>query len=511
MSFTTQGYVKTVEGWMRAIPSGWNSQSPRAYLAFASVYLMRGNYAGVAKNLSQAEPVIFQIQPADHESAETNAMRAEWYSIKANLLNVQGKPVESLETASMALRFTQPGDFYIRGIAYLGLGGAYRLTGDYDQLVGAYQQAIQNSRAAGNSLAEMLAANGLGLMAIQHGQLHFAYQVETEAIDRFEQPGARPPPIAGSVFGVLGLVEYEWNRLENARKYITQALQLIILGGHNAGVVFARIIMARVLQAEGDLPGAARLTQEAVDLLPFGVPPWLKPEVVAQQVRIYLAQNNPVSAEAALKQYQGSGEGPEANLDEPVLLAQLHLALYLAQTGAPIEDLQQAAELANYILAAALDSGRTGNALQALLVRAKIHAGMGNKDASLIDVGEALQLSGSEGYVRTFIDEGPEIAGLLKGCPKQNIATDIVKRLLAAFPVSASSPVADSSGMIEPLSERERQVLGLMAEGLTNPEIAKRLIISLSTVKTHLINIYGKMDVRNRAEAVSRGKELGLL
>ena len=108
-----------------------------------------------------------------------------------------------------------------------------------------------------------------------------------------------------------------------------------------------------------------------------------------------------------------------------------------------------------------------------------------------------------------------EIAALLRSLPQQNSPqmADYLKHLLAAFPAEAIGPASPPkpSGLIEPLSERELEVLGLMSEGLTNPDIAKRLIISLSTVKTHLNNIYGKLSVRNRAEAVLRAKELGLL
>ena len=193
---------------------------------------------------------------------------------------MQGKPAESLEAADLSLQFAQADHFNTLAMAYLGMGGAYRLTGDYPKLVDAYQKAIQNSRAARNSLAEMLSTNALALMAIQHGQLRFAFQMCSEAVDRYERSGAPPPPISGSVYGAMGMVEYEWNQLENARKHFTQALQLNTLGGHNAGVVFAKVILARLAQAEGDLPGAARLTQEAVELLAFGTPAWLKPEVL---------------------------------------------------------------------------------------------------------------------------------------------------------------------------------------------------------------------------------------
>ena len=122
-----------------------------------------------------------------------------------------------------------------------------------------------------------------------------------------------------------------------------------------------------------------------------------------------------------------------------------------------------------------------------------------------------------EGFVRVFVDEGPPMAGLLYEALNRGIAPDYVRRLLAAFPVDEPMRVdlkrteADQSELVEPLSERELEVLQLIAEGLTNQEIATRLFLSLNTVKTHTRNIYGKLNVHRRTQAIARSKELGLL
>ncbi|MCU0487605.1 MAG: LuxR C-terminal-related transcriptional regulator [Anaerolineales bacterium] len=514
MSFAMQGYVKTVEGWMQTIPSALLSQSPRAYLAFASVYLMRGNYAEVAKNLNRAEAAIFQAHPeGEWAVSETADLQSEWYAIQANLLNVQGRPTESLAAAAKSLELARPEQYHTLAIAYLGMGGAYRLTGDYPRLVDAYQKAIQNSRAAGNLLAEMLSSTALALMAIQYGQLHFAHQIGLEAVDRYERSHKLPPPVSGSVYGVLGLVEYEWNQLGIARKYFAQAFQLNSFGGHNAGIVFAKVLLARLAQAEGNLVEATRLVNEAVNLLHLGVPAWLRPEVVAQQVRIYLAQNNPVSAEAILKQFPGSFLEPGKYPSELIFIAHLRIVLHRVHSGSSLEEHQVLLQLADRRVAEAIHHRRLGIALELILVVIKIYATAGDKETALEGLGQALQMAEAEGYVRTFVDAGPEIAGLLKIAQRRNLYPETVRQLLAAFPTAKSSPAAfvEQPGLVEPLSERELGVLRLMSEGLTNPEIAARLFISVSTVKTHLIHIFGKLNVRNRAEAVLKAKNLGIL
>jgi LuxR family maltose regulon positive regulatory protein len=132
-------------------------------------------------------------------------------------------------------------------------------------------------------------------------------------------------------------------------------------------------------------------------------------------------------------------------------------------------------------------------------------------------LGETLALAEPEGFIRIFVDEGPPMARLLYEALSRGIAPDYVRRLLSAFPDTKPEPAgppsaqASESDWIEPLSEREIEVLALVAEGLTNQEIASRLFLSHHTIKAHTRNIFGKLDVHNRTEAVARGRSLGIL
>jgi LuxR family maltose regulon positive regulatory protein len=151
-------------------------------------------------------------------------------------------------------------------------------------------------------------------------------------------------------------------------------------------------------------------------------------------------------------------------------------------------------------------------ALQALAFQAQCDI-----DQAMSVLGRALSLAEPEGYVRTFVDEGEPMARLLYKALTCGIAADYARRLLAAFPVvepeqaDLSEAQASSSGLVEPLSERELEVLEFLTQGLTNPEIASRLFLSLNTVKAHTRNIYGKLDVHSRTQAVVRARALGVL
>jgi LuxR family maltose regulon positive regulatory protein len=135
----------------------------------------------------------------------------------------------------------------------------------------------------------------------------------------------------------------------------------------------------------------------------------------------------------------------------------------------------------------------------------------------MVTLERALTLAEPRGFYRIFVDEGPAMARLLYTALDRGMAPDYVRRLLQAFPIAEpkqvdpSEPPGFEAGYIEPLTEREIQILQLIAAGLTNPEVATRLFLSLHTVKTHTRNIYGKLDVHNRTQAVAKAKGLGIL
>ncbi len=496
-----QGYGKTVEGWMQALPSQWQERSPRTCLAFAWMHLLRGSYARIGAYLQLADAALSRLD-------EPPALRAEWLALRANLCNVQGQPAEGLRLSRLALQNAPAQDFYVHSLAYLGLGGACRLTGDYAGLVDAYRQAIHYGRAADNILCEMMAASALTLMAIQHGQLHLAVETGRQAIERIEHGRGPTPPIAGTVYGTLGMVYYEWNMLREARAHFLRSGQLSNLSGHNAGVVYTHVLLARLDLAEGDLPRAAHSIQQAADLLASGVPAWLKPEVIAQQVRIYLAQGEPGLAGATLAAHGlalAALQLPDEAAIQPLELLYLAaLRVVLARAGGAPDP--EALTVAGQLIANAQKGRRSGVALQALLLRARLYAALGEGAASQEDLRAALALGEPEGYLRIFVDEGPQLAGLLRLCLGDSPQPAYLKRLLAAFP---DDPAA--AGVRSELTERELEVLRLMAGGLKYEEIAGRLVITVNTVRFYVKEIYSKLGVNNRTQAVETARQRGWL
>jgi LuxR family maltose regulon positive regulatory protein len=193
---------------------------------------------------------------------------------------------------------------------------------------------------------------------------------------------------------------------------------------------------------------------------------------------------------------------------DPRDLARVLIARYRSER---VEgSIDEAMGLLERLLKAAEEGGRMGSAIEILVLQALAHEAQGDIPHALVPLERALALAEPEGYVRIFVDEGPPMAALLREAAKQRIAPDYVGRLLAAFGGAGGKRPA-AQPLIEPLSERELQVLELLGTELSGPEIARELVVSLNTMRTHTKSIYSKLGVNSRRAAVRRAEELGLL
>jgi len=269
-----------------------------------------------------------------------------------------------------------------------------------------------------------------------------------------------------------------------------------------------RVAMARIRQAEGDLSGALDLLNEAERLYVGDYFPNVRP-VPALRARVLVAQGE---LGAALGWAREQGLSVEDDLSylhefEHITLARVLLARDAAEpVGSAI---QEVTRLLERLLRAAETGQRTGSVIEILVVQALAHQARADVPAALTSLQRAVTLAEPEGYVRIFAEGGPPMASLLRAVSKQGTAPNYVRRLLAAINKAEDSTPANN-GLIEPLSARELDVLRLLGTDLDGPEIARNLIVSLNTVRTHTRNVYAKLGVNNRRAAVRRAKELDL-
>jgi LuxR family maltose regulon positive regulatory protein len=521
-----QGYAKTVNAWVQAIPAEWRSQSPRTNLAFAWMHLLRGVYAEASSYLERLE-TSWDFQAEHQPGEEYSSLRAEWLVMQSLMLYRQGETTAGLAMATQALEIAPAQDSRVRSLAYWALASVYQLMEDYQNAVEAYQASIQHGRAAENLVAEMMSTASLATMAFEHGQLHLTLEIAAPVVARIERSGSLPP-ISTLIYGALGETYYQWHQVEQARRYILRALQLSTLGGYNTGMISCRVLLSRLSHLEGDLETAACEIQQAVDMLQVEAPDNWRQEVVSQQVRVYLARGLPAAAQMVL---QGQGFSFQDGFSFPELSSgpshslgllynsSLRVLLYQAQAGQGLANLR-GIELADRLIAGALQGRYIPVALEALLLRAQMHAALGNSQNSQADYIHALELAEPEGFIGVFVEQGPLVAEALANLVKQKqlgtAQPGYVEHIMAAFSRSQLSDLALSvetrpAALIEPLTERELDVLRLMAQGLKYKEIATRLFISLNTVRFHVKAVYGKLDVNNRTQAVEQARQLQIL
>jgi LuxR family maltose regulon positive regulatory protein len=280
--------------------------------------------------------------------------------------------------------------------------------------------------------------------------------------------------------------------------------------------------LARVQQARGH-GDAALATLEALLQLAherqfFHV---LIEQAAALRARLQLLQGD---LGAALRWAEGSGLTPDDEISFPREAAHLTLARVRVAVGTA----EEVVPLLDRLLADAEAKARMHSAIEILNVQALAYQALADRPRALAALHRALALAAPEGYIRTFVDEGAPMRGLLADSSLQLAARGrsigaaeaarllaYVETLMAAFPDTGAAPeeagARGSSMLVEPLSEREREVLTLIAQGHSNQQIAEVLIVSVGTVKKHLNNIFGKLEVQSRTQAVARARALRLL
>jgi LuxR family maltose regulon positive regulatory protein len=323
---------------------------------------------------------------------------------------------------------------------------------------------------------------------------------------------------AAELHVILSEVTLEQDELEAAAQHLLRSKEL----GEVVTLQEARhrwhVAKARLEAALGNLDLALDLLEEAQRLAASGPTPEYRP-IAALKARVWIRQGN---AAAALEWGRARGLSID---DEPSYGHEFeHITLaraYLADPGIVRDGhaVRAVIEFLERLLPAAEAGGRLGNASEILALHALAYEMQGDRSLALASLARALALAEAEGAIRLFVDQGPPMARLLAQAAARGIAPDATARLLAAFAAQAPQPAGDvyppastrAQPLIEPLSERELEVLRLIAEGLSNQAIGERLFLALDTVKGHNRHIFDKLQVQRRTEAVARARELGLL
>jgi LuxR family maltose regulon positive regulatory protein len=421
---------------------------------------------------------------------------------------IGGDVAASMTHARRALDLAGPDDHLGRGGPSALLGLAYWTVGDLGSAYRWYADGMAALAEGGFSSDVIGGAITLADILVVQGRLREALSSYRRGLRRAEET---VPPLRGAADMHVGISELlvERNDLAAAEDHLRRCQEL----GEHAGLpknpYRRRVAMARIRQLRGDVDGALVLLDEAERRYNSDYSPDVRP-IPAVRARLCVACGRLADALDWMQQ-RGPSEDDDVRYVreyEDITVARVLLAQGSAERAGP--PLREAGALLRRLLHAAEEGGRTGSVIEILILQALTARALGDVPAAFGPLERALSLAEPEGYVRTFVDEGPPMAALLRALATGGPATAYAGRLLAAF-AAPPDAIPLQRGVVEPLSVRELEVLRLLGTDLDGPAIARRLFLSLNTVRTHTRNIYAKLGVNSRRAAVRRAAELHLL
>ena len=487
-----RGAVAPVLNWLASLPTTALDARPSLWTSYASVLLVTGQVTRVEQTLQAAETALQGTELDD----KTRDLVGRIAAIRATAATSHGQVEIIIAQSRRALEYLHPDNLAFRTSTTCKLGFAYQLQGDRAAASQAYTEVISIGQASGNIIFTLLATIGLGGLQEADNQLYLAAETYRRVLQLF---GDRPLPFASEAYFGLARVYYEWNDLDAAQEHAQQSIELARKIENTDRVIATEVFLARLKLARGDAAGAAAILARAGQSVRQHNFASRMPEVAAAQVLTLLHQGN-LEAAVNLAQTQKL----------PISNARVHLAQGDPSTAlAVLEPLRGQAEA----------KGWEDERLKVMVLQAVALHAHGEKDKAVQLLGDALSLAEPGGFIRIFVDEGIPMAHLLSEAAAQRIMPEYTGKLLAIFEAekqksedkSYLSPTSPTQSLIEPLSQRELEVLQLIAEGLSNREIGERLFLALITVKGHNQRIFGKLQVQRRTEAVARARELGLL
>ncbi|MFB9275753.1 LuxR C-terminal-related transcriptional regulator [Cohnella cellulosilytica] len=480
MPLLFRGAAMPVLEWLNSLPKRELNTRPSLLVLHASALLFVGRMADVEPRLQAAEAAIAGATP-DERGRDLIGHIA---SIRATLAVARHQADEIAKQSRRALAYLHPDNLPVRTATTWALGYACHLRGERAAAGRAYAEALAVSDRIGHYIVGVMSAIGLGNIQETDNRLELA---ETSYRDVLRRVGDAPLPAVCEAHLGLARIGYERNDLEAARQHGQESARFAPLLESTDRALACELFLARLRRAEGDRGGAAAAAARAELLARQHGFAHRLPEIAAVQAELLLSEGDAEAAAERVRPYE-------------LPLSQARICLAQGEWSAALDLLETLGERAK-------EENREDERLRATILEALARQAAGDGKQALNRLRDALALAEPGGFVRIFVDEGEPMRRLLIEAHSRGIKRGYIAKLLGAF----RSALPAAQALIEPLSERELEVLRLVEQGFSNQEIGERLFLALSSVKGHNRNIFDKLHVRRRTEAVARARELGLL
>jgi LuxR family maltose regulon positive regulatory protein len=430
------------------------------------------------------------------------------------LATYEGQISKAVELARLALKQLPPEDFFFRNIAAWNLSGALAISGDPEGGLKVLREVIKTSLASHNYLVAIIALSRLAAAQAQKGKLHKAKEIFEQAIDIATTDQKRPMPAATEALMGLGKIYWEWNRFETAREYLLDSITFS-KRWREFTAIDSYVSLAHILQSQGDVDGANQMMADALKIaVQHSVTETDDKYVASQQTHLRVRQGDLQVAwrwatERGLKKYIGANKlDLSGRLGADIILR--YELIVFARVLIAEKQWGEALSVLNLLLPSLEELGYLSKIIETHILITIGMYGQGDIDRTISSFKTAINLAEPEGFTRLFLDEGQVMVGLLQEFRARGDKSEFVNVLL-----NATAQIAEKSEipteLVEPLSDREIEILKLLTTDLSAPEIAEYLHIAVSTMRTHTKNIYGKLGVHSRFEAISKAKDINLL
>jgi LuxR family maltose regulon positive regulatory protein len=500
-----RGEVATLLHWLEIVPESERRVRRDFAYFYAFALLLSGQLETVEAWLQAAEEAL-----PGTDAVEEQEFKSASAALRTLLADYQGDVARTIELGQAALAHMTEDDLIPLGIVTLSLADAYRWSGDFGAATQAYAQAVSQNQCGQNLNGVIDAYHNWAEIRLALGQLcqTEAHYGEARRFAESVRLRSRAP-----IMGVLDLGEaklaYERNELETATNLWRTGQAYSQQLPHMEGLLEEYQLGLRLCLARGQIAGASVQMEAIAHLLHSRSVPYLRVLAADSQVRFWTAQANTGSME----KWATGLERDCAAAAWPMYL-QFLADRALARAWLALEQPERALPALDVLRQQAEEAGWQGEVIIVALLQARAHAALVSVEPAHSALLHALTLAQPEGYIRTFVDEGSVISRLLEEQQSDAETPTLaayIATLLEAFREPRSRQLADAQALVEPLSDREQEVLCLIDTGLTNAEIAEALVVAVSTIKTHINNIYGKLGVRTREEAIDHAHKLGLL